>query len=168
MFVRSALEKNPTTNKGFLWPLHYRNFKKTGLEKQDLCIRSPTPTANLNMISFVIGTGVASLAAGSWSKLSDGPWTAREGLMAVSNGESIFMSGGRYSNIYSLAAHLHYYLADGYAPRTRDGLGFGSDVWKTENGTHWTEVQQTAFPKRVPPVEKLRIVRYEGSAYSIL
>ena len=106
-------------------------------------------TANLNMISFVIGTGVASLAAGSWSKLSDGPWTAREGLMAVSNGESIFMSGGRYSNICSLAAHLHYYLADGYAPRTQDGLGFGSDVWKTENGTHWTEVQQTAFPKRV-------------------
>ena len=34
-------------------------------------------------------------ANGSWTKVSDGPWTPREGLMAVATPNGILMTGGR-------------------------------------------------------------------------
>jgi len=38
------------------------------------------------------------VAANDWSKLSKGPWSAREGLMAVSQGDYMYMTAGRDSN----------------------------------------------------------------------
>lgn len=68
----------------------------------------------------------AAQGDGQWEKLSDGQFSSREGLMAVSDGKSIFMTGGR----------------------TDSGLGFASDVWKTSDGRNWTQVAKAAFPKR--------------------
>jgi hypothetical protein len=64
--------------------------------------------------------------ASAWEELADGPWSAREGLMAVSTGEFMLLSGGR----------------------TTGGVGFAADVWRSDNGTRWTQLHSNAFPKR--------------------
>lgn len=61
-----------------------------------------------------------------WQKLSEGPWSAREGLMAVNTPKGIFMTGGRDT--------------------------FGSkatgDVWFSVNGSSWEQMPKPPFPAR--------------------
>jgi hypothetical protein len=44
------------------------------------------------LLSIVSTLGAAD---GTWTQLANGPWAAREGLMAVSTPTSIVMTGGR-------------------------------------------------------------------------
>jgi hypothetical protein len=89
-------------------------------------IKFRTVRIDMSKILTLLLLGSAIGSEDSWEKLSDGPWSAREGLMAVSAGSKIFMTGGR----------------------TSSGLGFAGDVWSTENGTEWQQVNANAFPKR--------------------
>ena len=71
---------------------------------------------------------VASISAqnATWQKLSDGPWSAREGLMAVETPAGIVMTGGR--DLFGAAA-------------TRD-------VWVTKDGSKWEKQAQAPFKAR--------------------
>ena len=61
-----------------------------------------------------------------WLKLSDGPWSAREGLMAVDTPGGIVMTGGRQF-FGALATH---------------------DVWVSPNGSAWEEMPKAPFKGR--------------------
>jgi N-acetylneuraminic acid mutarotase len=65
---------------------------------------------------------------GKWTKLADGPWGAREGLMVASVGNQMILTGGRGTH----------------------GVGFagGSDVWRTQDGTTWTKAPEAAWGRR--------------------
>lgn len=65
-------------------------------------------------------------AASGWLKLSDGPWSAREGLMVVEDASGIVMVGGR--------ANL--------------GLAAQHDVWRTPNGSSWERLPDAPFAGR--------------------
>ena len=62
----------------------------------------------------------------AWTKLGDGPFSKREGLMAVSANGTLYLSGGR----------------------TTDGLGFAGDVWSSaDGGASWAQpATATAAP----------------------
>ncbi len=62
----------------------------------------------------------------TWTQLADGPWSAREGLMAVTSPEGIYLSGGR------------------------DRLGATAirDVWFSSNGSSWTQKPTPPWPAR--------------------
>jgi hypothetical protein len=57
-----------------------------------------------------------------WTLLSKGPYSGREGVMGVSFGDYIYLSGGR----------------------TTMGLGFSNEVWRSKNGTEWEKVTASA------------------------
>lgn len=64
---------------------------------------------------------------GTWAMLSDGSFSKREGLMAVSANNTLYMVGGR----------------------TSLGLGFANDVYSSADGTSWKQVLRKApFPAR--------------------
>lgn len=75
---------------------------------------------------FALFAGTAGVqtdqALPQWELASKGPWSAREGLMGVSFGNYIYMTGGRSNN----------------------GTHFNSDVWRSLNGTTWELVTQKA------------------------
>jgi hypothetical protein len=54
----------------------------------------------------------------TWVQLANGPWSAREGLMAVTAPEGIYLSGGR----------------------DRFGATAIRDVWFSSNGSTWTQM----------------------------
>ena len=68
----------------------------------------------------------ASSMASSWTRLSDGPWAAREGLMAVSTESGIIMSGGRVSS----------------------GSKASNEVWLSANGSAWEAAPTAPFKPR--------------------
>jgi len=92
-----------------------------------ITVVGPTANSAMKTTTMLLVLVAAVASAESWQKLSDkGFFSAREGLMAVSTENGIFLTGGRASF----------------------GVGFASDVWRTENGTHWNLVKDNAFPKR--------------------
>ena len=74
---------------------------------------------------IAVALAVAAVTA-DWVQQSNGPWSGREGLMALSHHGSIFMTGGRGT----------------------DGLGFAQDLWKTENGSNWEQMKSPGYPRR--------------------
>jgi len=70
----------------------------------------------------------ALAAAGEWTQLSNGPYSAREGLMAIANltDGSIMLSGGR----------------------DRDGSHASDEVWKSTDGTDWTKLPSPGWKAR--------------------
>merc|ERR1719181_2156982 len=84
---------------------------------------------------MILGTAVASdkdevikALEGQWSKLSDGPWHKREGLMVASVGDQMVLTGGR----------------------TTFGVGFsgGADVWRSRDGRNWTKAPEAQWARR--------------------
>jgi len=84
---------------------------------------------------LIIGTSLANdrdnvikALDGPWDKLSDGPWGPREGLMVASVGDQMVLTGGRGT----------------------DGVGFsgGNDVWRSTDGTIWTQAPKAAWGRR--------------------
>jgi hypothetical protein len=65
---------------------------------------------------------------GQWSKLADGPWGSREGLMVASVGDQMVLTGGRGT----------------------DGVGFagGADVWRSKDGHNWTKAPKADWSSR--------------------
>lgn len=65
---------------------------------------------------------------GKWSKLADGPWEPREGLMVASTGDQMVLTGGRGTH----------------------GVGFsgGNDVWRSEDGANWTKAPEAEWGRR--------------------
>jgi N-acetylneuraminic acid mutarotase len=62
---------------------------------------------------------------GNWKQLADGPWGKREGHMAVSFNDYIYLIGGR------------------------NDFSFYNDIWRTKNGDSWEQITDTAaFGKR--------------------
>ena len=76
------------------------------------------------MIAILGALGVSSYN-GTWTKLGEGPFSKREGLMAVSSNGTMFLSGGRDA----------------------DGLGFAADVYSSASGESWARTT----PKSVAP-----------------
>merc|ERR1719310_2031935 len=76
----------------------------------------------------VSGTFDPSQLDGTWSKLADGPWGAREGLMVASLGDQMVLTGGRGT----------------------DGVGFagGKDVWRSTDGRNWTKAPEAEWGRR--------------------
>eukprot|EP00462_Mataza_sp_D1_P018433 CAMPEP_0175132026 /NCGR_PEP_ID=MMETSP0087-20121206/6859_1 /TAXON_ID=136419 /ORGANISM="Unknown Unknown, Strain D1" /LENGTH=303 /DNA_ID=CAMNT_0016414361 /DNA_START=24 /DNA_END=932 /DNA_ORIENTATION=+ len=64
--------------------------------------------------------------ASQWIKQADGPWGAREGLMALSFKDELYLTGGRGTN----------------------GVGFANDVWKSSNGSTWEKVGTAPWGRR--------------------
>lgn len=83
---------------------------------------------SLKMISLFLCVAVSVTAAdnATWTKLADGPWSAREGLMAVTTPKGIYMTGGR----------------DFFGAKAT------SDVWFTTNGSTWEQMPKPPFPAR--------------------
>ena len=81
-----------------------------------------------NTTSFISESQKTKSSNGNdWTKVNNGPFSAREGLMAVSTGNFLFLSGGR----------------DGY------GLKFSSEIWRSEDGgEHWVKAAEGFFPGR--------------------
>jgi len=84
---------------------------------------------------MILGTAMASekdevikALEGQWSKLSDGPWSKREGLMVASVGDQMILTGGR----------------DTF------GVGFsgGDDVWRSTDGRQWEKAPEAEWGKR--------------------
>lgn len=73
-------------------------------------------------------TSVPEALEGSWTKLSDGPWGPREGLMVASVGENLILTGGRGT----------------------DGVGFsgGNDIWRSEDGKTWMKAPEAGWGRR--------------------
>lgn len=81
----------------------------------------------MTLLPLLMAVGAARAAAGVfWNQTSTGPWGAREGLMGVSVGSTIYMSGGRGTG----------------------GIGFANDVWKTEDGVTWTPLGNAPWARR--------------------
>jgi len=57
-----------------------------------------------------------------WDHLSTGPWAPREGLMVARLKNDLILTGGRGTH----------------------GVGFSNEVWKSQNGTEWTQVTKHA------------------------
>lgn len=76
--------------------------------------------------TLVLALCLGCTVAVDWLKLADGPWSAREGLMAVTTPDGIYMSGGR------------------------DTLGASAvaDVWFTTNGTLWKQMPKVPWAAR--------------------
>lgn len=70
--------------------------------------------------------GLVDDRAGKWTQLSDGPWSAREGLMAATLDDGIYMTGGR-----------KFF-----------GAQATSDAWYSANGSSWTQLPKTPFQGR--------------------
>lgn len=69
--------------------------------------------------------GVVAQASSSWKQLSRGPWHKREGHMAVSFKDYIWIIGGR------------------------DDIFFFNDIWRSRNGDSWEKITDNApFGKR--------------------
>ena len=62
--------------------------------------------------------GARSEDDAAWTLRSDGPFSTREGLMAVSLGDYVYMTGGRDSA----------------------GTGFAADVWRSKDGATWEDI----------------------------
>ena len=79
---------------------------------------------SLSLICILELAAAARVEVGveSWRLESRGPWGAREGLMAASLGDSMYLTGGRGTY----------------------GVGFARDVWRSSNGTEWTIVTDSA------------------------
>merc|ERR1711865_922292 len=68
-----------------------------------------------------------AVAASDWTKLADGPYSAREGLMAVvTSGGKIVMTGGR--RFFGAAAV--------------------ADAWASDNGTEWKQLPAVPWKAR--------------------
>lgn len=67
-----------------------------------------------------------ALSYGNWTRLADGPWAAREGLMAVDTPAGLLMTGGR-KTFGALATN---------------------DVWRTANGSSWLELPKAPYKAR--------------------
>lgn len=85
----------------------------------------------MSLLSVVCGVQFLVTLAGAstdsaWEKLADGPWAAREGLMAVDTPSGIVMTGGRK-------------ILGAYA---------GNDVWRTSDGVTWEELPDAPFDGR--------------------
>ena len=78
-----------------------------------------TPLQRFSADSPVDGEkGTLTLQESTWVQLANGPWSAREGLMAVTAPEGIYLSGGR----------------------DRFGATAIRDVWFSSNGSTWTQM----------------------------
>lgn len=89
----------------------------------------------ISFASFVLSASrananapIADILAGSWDKLSDGPWGPREGLMVASVGDQMILTGGRGTS----------------------GIGFsgGQDVWRSTDGRNWTQAPTADWGRR--------------------
>jgi len=89
------------------------------------------------MTAFALGASATdtspdgSLSAaleGTWDKLSDGPWAAREGLMVASVGEQMILTGGRTTLGTSFAG--------------------GDDVWRSSDGKEWSRAPEAPWANR--------------------
>lgn len=85
------------------------------------------------MTMKVLSLFLLAATASAWTsnpidgvKLADGPWSAREGLMAVKTPEGVYMSGGR--EVFGAFAV--------------------ADVWFSANGTHWEQKPQVPWKGR--------------------
>ena len=78
-------------------------------------------------IAALAAVGAALGANGTWTKLADGPFSKREGLMAVSANGTLYLSGGR----------------------TSDGIGFAGDVWSSADGASWVPATAARRTERV-------------------
>lgn len=80
------------------------------------------------IVSAVAGDFNPGALTGQWSKLADGPWGPREGLMVVSVGDQMILTGGRGTH----------------------GVGFsgGDDVWRSKDGRNWTKAPKADWPRR--------------------
>jgi len=85
--------------------------------------------ALMTFLGRVVSQGFSpTVLEGAWSKLGDGPWGPREGLMVASVGDSMILTGGRGSH----------------------GVGFagGADVWRTTDGSNWTNAPEAPWGRR--------------------
>jgi hypothetical protein len=83
----------------------------------------------LSLFKGVVSKGFEPEAlTGTWSKLADGPWGAREGLMVASLGDQMVLTGGRGTH----------------------GVGFagGNDVWRSTDGRNWTKAPEAEWGRR--------------------
>ena len=72
-------------------------------------------------------TAFPTAAASEWTKLADGPYSAREGLMAVvTTGGKIVMAGGR-----------KFF-----------GATVTADAWASDNGTEWKQLPTVPWKGR--------------------
>ncbi|CAJ1384160.1 unnamed protein product [Effrenium voratum] len=84
------------------------------------------------LLAFVVGAAAKSLPEAlesPWSKLAEGPWGAREGLMVASVKDQLILTGGR----------------------TTAGVGFASgkdDVWRSADGSTWTKAPEAEWGGR--------------------
>ncbi|CAJ1436127.1 unnamed protein product [Effrenium voratum] len=83
------------------------------------------------LLAFVVGAAAKSLPEAlesPWSKLAEGPWGAREGLMVASVKDQLILTGGR----------------------TTAGVGFasGKDVWRSADGSTWTKAPEAEWGGR--------------------
>jgi len=71
---------------------------------------------------------IEDVLGGEWSKLSDGPWGPREGLMVSSVGDQMILTGGRGTQ----------------------GVGFsgGNDVWRSTDGRKWSKAPAADWGRR--------------------
>jgi len=81
-----------------------------------------------------------AVAASDWTKLADGPYSAREGLMAVvTSGGKIVMTGGR--RFFGAAAV--------------------ADAWASDNGTEWKQLPAVPWKARAYHA----MMEFEGCIY---
>jgi hypothetical protein len=78
------------------------------------------------LAAVVTVTGTTGTTNGTWTKLADGPWSAREGLMAVEAKEGVYLTGGR----------------------AFFGSAATKDVWFSINGSSWSKRPAASFSER--------------------
>lgn len=68
-----------------------------------------------------------SVTVSNYTRVADGPWSSREGLMGVEFKGSLFISGGRQSH----------------------GVGFSDEVWRSDDGGGtWVKTSSGVIPSR--------------------
>merc|ERR1719329_1249104 len=75
-----------------------------------------------------VTTPIDDILEGPWTKITDGPWGSREGLMVASVGDQMILTGGRGTY----------------------GVGFagGKDVWRSTDGRTWSKAPHAPWGRR--------------------